>query len=247
MEDITESDYNYLLNSTKDIELFSLNKRIMLGKVVDVYDGDTCKIVLFLGNGLKKFTVRMMGYDCPEMKTKNLIEKKFGQRSKKIFSEMIENRIVKIECLEFDKYGRLLGNIFLMKDTKEEFCINTFMVDNHLGFPYFGDTKKTFDDLLKEEYYYEKNVDIPKTINYQTEFKIKKEIETLNKEKEKDNKISSNVSLNEHNEIKELNENLKKEIETLNKENEILKKNIESYKNLKNTNIKWWKKILKRK
>jgi hypothetical protein len=43
-----------------------------IGKVVKVYDGDTCKVNLFLSpNSLKQFTIRMNGYDSPELKTKN--------------------------------------------------------------------------------------------------------------------------------------------------------------------------------
>jgi hypothetical protein len=38
---------NKLKNITNDdIELFSLNNLVTQGKIVDIYDGDTCKIVL---------------------------------------------------------------------------------------------------------------------------------------------------------------------------------------------------------
>ena len=39
-----------------DIELFSLNNLTTQGKIVDIYDGDTCKIALILDNTIKKFT-----------------------------------------------------------------------------------------------------------------------------------------------------------------------------------------------
>ena len=51
-----------------DIELFSLNGLKTIGKIVDIYDGDTCKIVIIHENILKKFTCRLLGIDTPEIK-----------------------------------------------------------------------------------------------------------------------------------------------------------------------------------
>ncbi len=53
--------------------------------------------------------------------------------------------LVKIECLEFDKYGRMLLNVFNMIDTKS---INEIMIEEKHGKPYFGGTK---DINWKEE------------------------------------------------------------------------------------------------
>jgi len=52
----------------KDIPEFSLCGLTLKGKIVEVYDGDTCKIVLPLQNSLYKFTCRLNGIDAPEMK-----------------------------------------------------------------------------------------------------------------------------------------------------------------------------------
>jgi molecular chaperone DnaK (HSP70) len=112
MEKITNEQYARLLQTTKDIDPFSFDGKTVYAKVVEVYDGDTCKINMYLhANILAKFTVRMMGYDCPEIKTKNSTEKKFAIRSKTILSSLILDKIVKLECLKFDKYGRILGRI----------------------------------------------------------------------------------------------------------------------------------------
>ena len=44
-----------------DINEFSLNNIKTIGKVVEIYDGDTCKIVLITNNMLYKFNCRLLG------------------------------------------------------------------------------------------------------------------------------------------------------------------------------------------
>jgi endonuclease YncB( thermonuclease family) len=153
--------------SDSSIEQFSFNGRNILGKVVSIYDGDTCKVNLFVGNDLKQFTVRMMGYDSPEMRTKNTTEKQCGNISKTVLIRLVEGHIVRLECLEFDKYGRLLANVFVRQANGDELNVNEFMISNHFGCSYLGGTKSTFDELYVKQYYkLDNNVAIPETFNY---------------------------------------------------------------------------------
>lgn len=167
MEAINETQYNILMESNKDVPLFTLEGRILFAKVVEVYDGDTCKVNIFLnGEILKKFTVRMMGYDSPEMRTRDTTEKKYGTRSKSILTSLLLNKIIKLECLEFDKYGRILGRIYAKDIKNKDININDFMISNHLGYSYEGETKQKFNDLLTGGFYNENEIKIPETINY---------------------------------------------------------------------------------
>ena len=59
---------NELKKLDDNIELFDLKGREFTAKVVDVYDGDTCSIVIRLNNEWNKFKLRALGYDTPEMK-----------------------------------------------------------------------------------------------------------------------------------------------------------------------------------
>ena len=69
----TNSFDDELSTLTNDIELFDLKGQTFDAKVVDVYDGDTCSIVIKLNNQWTKFKVRAYGYDSPEMRpSKNL-------------------------------------------------------------------------------------------------------------------------------------------------------------------------------
>jgi endonuclease YncB( thermonuclease family) len=90
----------------------------------------------------------MYGYDSPEMKpsrsdpNRDEIKKK-AKYAKKLLEEKILNKIVILQCGKWDKYGRLLGTIYVKGGclSKRE-NVNVWMVDNNLGKPYFGGKKE---------------------------------------------------------------------------------------------------------
>lgn len=124
-----------------NVKEFSLSGKEYLGKVVDVYDGDSVKIVfsLFENDPLKlyKWTCRLINVDTPEIKTKNSSEKEFGIKVRDILREKILNKMVKIKCYKFDKYGRLLVEIYL-----DSLCINNWLIENNYA-KYYDGGKKT--------------------------------------------------------------------------------------------------------
>ena len=70
-----------------DIGEFSLEGRKTVGKVVDIYDADTCKIIFGLDNVIVKFNCRLSGIDTPELKPLRSkpnrdIEKRAAQRAR---------------------------------------------------------------------------------------------------------------------------------------------------------------------
>lgn len=95
--------------------LFSLEGQTMVAKVVKVYDADTIHIVLPLFDKLMKFKTRFIGIDSAEIRSKDLAEKAHARNSRDVLKSKILNRLVKIECGEFDKYGRLLVKVFPYK------------------------------------------------------------------------------------------------------------------------------------
>lgn len=126
------------------VSLFTLDKHIFDAKIVRVYDGDTCFAVFKLNGKYVKFKIRMEGYDSPEMKpsleSKNREnEKKAAQRAKEELEKHVCNKIVKLHCGKWDKYGRLLGIIYV-----DNLNINKYMIDNGFGYEYNGGTKKEF-------------------------------------------------------------------------------------------------------
>ena len=153
-------------NATKDVQEFSLCGQILKGKIVEMYDADTCKIVLPLFSGLYKFTCRLNGIDAPEMKPRKdapnrEVEISWAKKARNEFLRLVcpdskcclmpdpkkddiinelekNRRLVTVKCLEFDKYGRLLVEITTL-DGQE--TINSLLVKKNLAVSYGGATK----------------------------------------------------------------------------------------------------------
>ena len=120
-------------------------------KVVDVYDGDTVTIVLFNKLSFEKHKLRMYGYDSPEMKPKLDLpnrdqEISKAKQAKKYLSDLVLNKILKFESMGYDKYGRLLGKLYIVNNcSKQE--INQLMIDLGHGYPYYGGSKQTPNNI----------------------------------------------------------------------------------------------------
>lgn len=126
------------------LPLFTLDKCVFDAKIVRVYDGDTCFAVFKLHNQHVKFKVRLQGYDSPEMNppldSKNRErEKKAAQTCKEELEKHVLNKIVKLRCGKWDKYGRLLGTLYV-----DNININNYMIHKGFGYVYSGGTKKDF-------------------------------------------------------------------------------------------------------
>tara|TARA_B100001093_G_C26717746_1_gene966408 strand:- start:100 stop:600 length:501 start_codon:yes stop_codon:yes gene_type:complete len=157
---------NLLSNSDNNVPLFDLKGNTYNAKVVDVYDGDTCSIVIILNNKLTKFKLRTVGYDTPEIKPpKNdanrdhIIDMAIKSRnyfisrvtnctiildkhySKNEIKELLKSnkKIITVTSEGWDKYGRLLGNIFV-----NNININNEMIEKGYGNKYDGGTKSLF-------------------------------------------------------------------------------------------------------
>ena len=121
-------------------DFFSLTG-LLKGKCVNVYDGDSVTLALPVHGTFYKFKTRLYGIDTPEIRTKNLDEKKQGYIIKKIVSDLILNKIVTVQCFGFDKYGRLLVTIFL--DTME-ISINDHLMVSGYAVKYNGGKRPKF-------------------------------------------------------------------------------------------------------
>lgn len=105
-------------------------------KVVSTYDGDTFRIVFEYKGEMIRLNCRLLGVDCPELRTKNPKEKKAGIKSKWFVQRLITYKVFKVELGKFDKYGRVLINVFINKTTLTEMIIK-----NGYGVAYNGGTK----------------------------------------------------------------------------------------------------------
>ena len=137
----------YLMKYENDTEEFTIKGKHRC-KVVNIYDGDTCKIVMKFNGTYKRFNVRMEGYDSPEMKplkSKKNRDKEIeaAKAAKEYLRTLVQkdgNQLVYINCNGFDKYGRLLGSLYVKRWNKKS--VNQEMIDKNHGYTYNGGTKK---------------------------------------------------------------------------------------------------------
>ena len=136
-------DWNLYTNNTSE---FSLNGEKILGKCVNVYDGDTVKIVLNLriNDKLYKWNCRIARVDTPEIRTRNKQEKEMGYIVRDKLREKILDKIIMVKCLDFDKYGRLLVEIYEIKEDDTKCNISDWLIDNNYAYVYNGGTKKSW-------------------------------------------------------------------------------------------------------
>lgn len=128
------------------IPYFSFKNKIFDAKCCSVYDGDTFTVIFMYNGEIIKYKCRCYGYDSPEIKPLLIKENreeeiKLAHKAKDRFLELINkspNGMIKIECLNFDKYGRILVNVYNNVDNDS---INDIMIKENHGKQYFGGTK----------------------------------------------------------------------------------------------------------
>lgn len=150
---------------------FTLNHQKFYARVVDILDGDTIVLIIHLFNNFYKFNVRIHGIDTCEMKSKdahnkdlaikardtvfNLVCNKWNESSESITKDFIKETLNKnvflvwVECLEFDKYGRLLANVFVLKNDKKDESIGEYLLQHKLAYEYLGEKKLTESQQLE--------------------------------------------------------------------------------------------------
>jgi len=130
-----------------DTQLFV--PEIQFGKVVKVYDGDTITIAnrLSLDGGttyssqIYRFNVRLNGIDTPEIKSKNPTTKTLAVKARDSLHELIGGKIVVLKRVSFEKYGRLLADVYI-----GDIHVNQWMIDHQYAVSYDGGTKHIPDD-----------------------------------------------------------------------------------------------------
>lgn len=138
--------------------LFSLKGLISKAKLLANYDGDTADILFIYDNKPIHMKARFYGYDSSEIKP-HLNDPKRDEKKKKaieakerlwiLCTNNNPKNLIKIKCLEFDKYGRIL--IIVVNEDKEidglndeeifKISINKQMIDEGHGYSYYGGTK----------------------------------------------------------------------------------------------------------
>lgn len=132
---------------------FTLSGTHCFARVVDVHDGDTLKVIMpVFGDHYYKFNVRLFGVDACELRSKCEANRVLAMEARSRLTELItgnpdtsdfdaEPYVVYLRCANFDKYGRLLANVF--SDTTCDTSFSDILINEGLVYSYGGKTKKT--------------------------------------------------------------------------------------------------------
>lgn len=147
---------------------FSLHGQETFCRLVDIIDGDSLVVILPVFDNYYKYHIRINGIDTCEMKSKNPENKTLALQARcELLNIITKNNhdfniskdemkrilnsdvyILYLECREFDKYGRLLANIYL--DDSKQISLSKHLINKNLAYIYTGDTKLSESEQLKK-------------------------------------------------------------------------------------------------
>ena len=126
-----------------------MEKYIYRGKLDRVVDGDTIDAMIDVGFDIWVFKrIRFVGMDAWESRTRDLEEKKKGlaakERLKVLLNEVSSKPgMFRIKSQGVGKYGRVLGQIFIMDAEGKQWDVNQTLITEGHGYEYFGCKKRT--------------------------------------------------------------------------------------------------------
>jgi endonuclease YncB( thermonuclease family) len=112
---------------------------IKSGRVIKCYDADTITIASKLpydASPLYRLSVRLNGIDAPEIKGKSAEEKEVAKEARDFLSSLVLNKMIRLENVESEKYGRILADVYL-----GEVHLNELLLKERYAVKYDGGTK----------------------------------------------------------------------------------------------------------
>ena len=127
-----------------------MEKYIYRGKLERVIDGDTVDALIDVGFDIWiKKRIRFSGLDAWESRTRNLEEKKLSLAAKDRLIELLTEvsskpGFFRIKSHGVGKYGRVLGQLFIMDSEGKQWDINETLITEGHAYVYDGGKKKKF-------------------------------------------------------------------------------------------------------
>ena len=81
-------------------------------------------------------SVRLNGIDAPEIKGKSAEEKEVAKEARDFLSNLVLNKMIRLENVESEKYGRILADVYL-----GEVHLNELLLKERYAVKYDGGTK----------------------------------------------------------------------------------------------------------
>jgi len=101
--------------------------QILTGRCIRVADGDTITI---LTPAKRQVRIRLACIDCPERR------QAYGKRAKQFTSSLVFARRVRVEVIDWDRYGRAVGWVYVNDADGQEICVNRELVREGLAWVY---------------------------------------------------------------------------------------------------------------
>lgn len=121
--------------------------KILTGKCVSVYDGDTFKLELPVCCSSFIFSCRLLGIDTAEIRTRNVEEKIVAKEAKAYVAELLSTNAFTVKCHGTDKYGRVLCDILFPELDGSDLA--ELLIAKNYGYRYDGGTKESFEQWYK--------------------------------------------------------------------------------------------------
>jgi len=107
------------------------------------YDADTITVNIPNTHPLlgKEANIRVYGIDTPEIRTKNLCEKKLAKEGKAVVEAMLKKaKTINLVNVKKGKYFRVLADVEI-----DGVSLSKFLLKNGYGYKYLGKTKKVIN------------------------------------------------------------------------------------------------------
>jgi len=114
------------------------------GKIINIYDADTMTVVFDLGFKVKlELRVRLSDIDTPELRTKNLKEKKLGYEARDFVRELCLDKSFEFRTYKdkSGKFGRYLCELMLEPTSS----LNDLLIFKGYAKVYSGGKKEEWD------------------------------------------------------------------------------------------------------
>jgi endonuclease YncB( thermonuclease family) len=144
---------------------FTFNGLKMVGRVVNIHDGDTMNVILpVFDTNLCRFSIRLNGIDTCEIRSKTESNLKLALQARTRLFELVTSSspqqpttdikkylkdnicLVHVRCYDFDKYGRLLADVSV-KEGEEVF--SSILLKEKLAYAYDGGKKLTEEEQIE--------------------------------------------------------------------------------------------------
>lgn len=155
------SEYFY---KNKEIKKFELNNIELYVKVIDIYEKEIIKGIIFLYNEPNIIEIKLSDLDIQEVENNN-IQIDIKERALCIICKIIleeyinnNNNIIYLKTFGNDKYGRTLGRIY--KSKEKGICFNDILLNCKVCDKYYIDNQNK--ELKKMYYDYDTSLEIIK-------------------------------------------------------------------------------------